>query len=581
MIRKKYFSMLAGATFSSIINALLIIVDSIICGLMLGEDAVTAIGIVSPIYNLGVFIAMILSLGIPILYSREVGNFRRKEADRVFGTGLLTTIIGGVLIFALMTVFRDAYLQQYDPSEELLLLSRDYFRWIRFELLLMPVAEVMYEMVFNDGDEVCTLIVSIVETGSNIILSVLFCRIMGIGGVALASFIAVCLRLLICMTHLLKKSNTLRLNLCFAPSVFLQSCTLSLDDASSYLSLAAFAAVLDKFVAWRFGSDMLIMAALILTIQELALVFDGVGEAISPIITIYLSEDCYAGVRKVWKLAFKTAMIEGIALTVMLIVFSGWIPVLLGITDPALRYIASRGIVLMSFGMIGISFMYLLASYYLLLDEILLSVSLSILSDAISPILFMLIGGMLFGIPGVFMGISVGSLMACFIALLFVSLRYGRENLPLMLADSEQGVKSYVFDLKIDPEGIVKARDRAEQILFENNIDKKTVLRSMLLIEEILMLIYDKSREEKIAGECVITISTESISVIIRSDGEELDVAEDGEMRVSSLRSYILPTLINKWTQGEKQKHMMGVSFNRDGFSLYLKTGEVRPVSEC
>ena len=580
MIRKKFFSMLAGATFSSVINALLIIVDSIICGLMLGEDAVTAIGIVSPIYNLGVFIAMILSLGIPILYSREVGNFRRKEADRVFGTGLLTTIIGGILIFALMTVFRDAYLQQYDPSEELLLLSRDYFRWIRFELLLMPVAEVMYEMVFNDGDEVCTLIVSIVETGSNIILSVLFCRIMGIGGVALASFIAVCLRLLICMTHLLKKSNTLRLNLYFAPSVFLQSCTLSLDDASSYLSLAAFAAVLDKFVAWRFGSDMLIMAALILTIQELALVFDGVGEAISPIITIYLSEDCYAGVRKVGKLAFKTAMIEGIALTVILIVSSGWIPVLLGITDPALRYIASRGIILMSFGMIGISFMYLLASYYLLLDEILLSVSLSILSDAISPILFMLIGGMLFGIPGVFMGISVGSLMACFIALLFVSLRYGRENLPLMLADNEQGVKSYVFDLEIDPEGVVKARDRAEQILFENNIDKKTVLHSMLLIEEILMLIYDKGGEEKANGECVITVFPESISVIIRNDGEELDVADDGEMRVASLRSYILPTLINKWAQGEKQKHMMGVSFNRDGFSLDLKTGEVRPVSE-
>ena len=34
MVRKKFFSMLAGATFSSVINALLIIVDSIICGLL-------------------------------------------------------------------------------------------------------------------------------------------------------------------------------------------------------------------------------------------------------------------------------------------------------------------------------------------------------------------------------------------------------------------------------------------------------------------------------------------------------------------------------------------------------------------
>ena len=236
-------------------------------------------------------------------------------------------------------------------------------------------------------------------------------------------------------------------------------------DASNYLSLAAFAAVLDMFVAWRFGSDMLIMAAMILTIQELALVFDGVGEAISPIITVYLSEDCYAGVRKIWKLALKTAIIEGIVLTVLLIAFSGLILGFLGITDPTLKSMASQGIVLMSYGMIGTSFMYLLASYYLLLDEILLAVSLSIISDAISPIVFMVIGGMTLGIHGVFLGTAVGSLMACIIALLFVFLRYGRENLPLMLAESEQDVKSYVYDLDINPEGVVKARDRAEQIL--------------------------------------------------------------------------------------------------------------------
>lgn len=485
MVRKKYFSMLAGATFSSIINALLIIVDSIICGIMLGENAVAAIGIVSPIYNFSIFIAMMLSVGTPILYSREVGNFRRKEADRVFGTGLLTTIIGGILIFCLMTAVRDVYLQQYNPSEELLSLSKDYFRWIRFELLLMPVAEVMYEMVFNDGDEKCTLIVCIVETASNIILSVLFCRTMGIGGVALASFIAVFLRLLICMTHLLKKSNTLRLNLDFSLSAFRKSCSLSLDDAGSYLSLAAFAAVLEFFVARRFGSGMLILAALILMIRELAFVFDGVGEAITPLITVYLSEKCYAGVRKVWKLASRTAIIEGVVLAVLLIAFSGSIPGLLRITDPGLRSTVSRGIVLMSFGMIGTSFMYLLASYYLLLDKILLSVSVSILSDAVFPLVFMLIGGLLFGISGVFTGISVGMLMACFVALQFIYLRYGKEDLPLMLADRERDVKSYVFDLDIDPEGVVKARDRAEQILLENHIGEKAVLRSILMIEEI------------------------------------------------------------------------------------------------
>ena len=568
MIRKKYLSMLAGATFSSVINALLIIVDSIICGLMLGEDAVTAIGIVSPIYNLGVFIAMALSLGIPILYSREVGKFQKEKADRVFGTGLATTIAGGVLIFVLMTIFRDAYLQQYNLSEDLFVLSSDYFRWVRFELLLMPVAEVMYEMVFNDGDETCTFIVSIVETVSNIVLSILFCRIMGIEGVALASFIAVCLRLLICMTHLLKKSNTLRLNLYFSPSVFLKSCTLSLDDASSYLSLSAFAAVLDFFVAWRFGSDMLIMAAMILTIQELALVFDGVGEAISPIITVYLSEDCYDGVRNVWKLALKTAIIEGVALTVFLIAFSGWIPALLGITDPALKSMASRGIVLMSFGMVGVSFMYLLASYYLLLDEILLAVSLSILSDAISPIIFVIIGGMLFGINGVFVGISVGSLMACAIALLFVYLRYGKENLPLMLADSEEEARSHIFDYKlfqltVEPPNVFDLRQNVVALLQKNNVDSRTLGKVKLLVEELYMLISEKNEGKQVLSECAVFVRDDGVQVITKDDGVTFDISQE-DVDVTSLAAFAVSGYMEKL--GENRRHLNTLSFNRSVF---------------
>ena len=108
MIRKKYFSMLISASFTSIINVLLIIADSIICGQMLSDTAVAAIDLITPLYTFCMFIAMLLSLGIPILYSRAMGRSQKDEADLVFGTGLTVTIIGGILIFFFLTVFRDA-----------------------------------------------------------------------------------------------------------------------------------------------------------------------------------------------------------------------------------------------------------------------------------------------------------------------------------------------------------------------------------------------------------------------------------------------------------------------------------------
>ena len=561
MIRKKYFSMLAGASISSIINALLIITDSVICGRMLGDQAVAAISLVSPIYNLCIFIAMLLSLGISLLYSRAMGSFQREEADHVFGCGLFSTIIGGVLIFLLVTVFQDAYLAYFHPTEELSRLAEDYLFWVRFELLLMPVAEVVVETVFVDGDEICTTTVAIVETISNIVLSIVLCRTMGIAGVALASFIAVILRLLVGLTHLLKKTNSIRLNLYFSFSIFLKSLRLAMIDAGNYLALAAFSYVLNIFIVWRFGPEMLIIAAVILLVQEFQLIFDGVGAAITPILSVYFSEKCYAGVRKVWRLASRIAIIEGGIVTVLLITLSGLIPGLLGIEDPAIYDMATRGIILMSFGSISVSWLYLLSSYYRVLDRILLSFSIGFLRDAMCVLAFLFVFGMLFGIYGVFAGIAVGVLAAHFIMLGYVYLRYGKENLPLMIADREKEMKSKVFDLVIRPEAIVETRDAVEHFLRETHTEETVIHRCMLVLEEVLMLVYEKNEGKKVRGECALNISPEKVSLVIRDDGVEYDLT-DKDMHIESFRCYITPSILSRWTN--EGKHLMTMSFNRN-----------------
>ena len=561
MIRKKYFSMLAGASFTSIVNALLLITDSIICGQMLGDRAVSAISLVSPIYNLSIFIAMILSLGIPILYSRAMGSFRKKEADQVFGCGLFTAIVGGFLIFIVVTFFQDAYLAQYHPTEELSQMAKDYLFWVRFELLLMPVAEVVVETVFADGDEACIVEVSIVETGSNILLSILLCRTMGIAGVALASFIAVTLRLLVSLTHLLKKNNSIRLNLYFSFSILRKSIRLAVIDAGNYLSLTVFCYVLNAFIIWYFGPDMLILAAVILMVQEFQLFFDGIGVVITPIIIMYLSERCYAGVRRVWRLASRTAVTLGGVVMILLITLCGWLPGLLGITDPALMETASRGVILMSFGMISVSWLYLLTSYYRLLDRILLSLAIGVLRDAVCVLGFLVVFGMLFGIYGVFLGIAVGALAAHFLSLGYVLLRYKKENLPLLIADGEKEWKSAVFDLTIRPEAVVETRNAVEGFLREHQAEETVIRRCMLVLEEVLMLVYEKNKGKKILGECAMTMSPKKVLLVLRDNGVEYDLT-DANMDIESFRCYIAPRILRQWTH--EGKHLMTMSFNRN-----------------
>lgn len=574
MIKRKYFSMLAGATFTSIINALLIITDSLICGIFLGDTAVSAINLVTPVYDLCIFIAMLLSLGIPILYAKARGRFSKEEADRIFGTGFTVCLAGGILIFIFLTLIKDSYLGHFMLSETVSRLADDYFCWIRFELLIMPVAEVMVEMVFADGDENCVIAVAVVEASSNIILSIILCRTMGIAGVGLASVIAVALRLLVSLTHLLKKKNTLRINLYLSFPVLRKDIHYALTDAGNYLFLAAFSYALNVFVAWRFEERMMIMVSVILLVQEFQLFFDGIGEAITPIISVYLSENCFAGVRKVWRLATITCILESFGTMLLLILLSGWLPGIVGITDPELYRLASRGIIFMAPGMVFTCYLYMLTSYYRLVDKVILSFGISALRDCLCNVPIVVIGGMILGIEGVFGGTAVGAALAFFLSMLFVSIKYGKKNQPLLLNSREEGMKSYLFEMEVNQEQMIQTRDLLEQALREAGAEEKQIIRMMLMLEELLMLVYEGNGHRRVLAECALTVSPEKITLIIRDNGVQLDLT-DSDRDITSLRAYIVPGLLTEWCHEEH--HLMAVSFNRNCFEIrrHQDTGTV------
>lgn len=47
--------------------------DSVIAGAVVGSDAVAGITLVTPLYSLAVFFGSVISIGIPLLYSTEMG----------------------------------------------------------------------------------------------------------------------------------------------------------------------------------------------------------------------------------------------------------------------------------------------------------------------------------------------------------------------------------------------------------------------------------------------------------------------------------------------------------------------------
>jgi hypothetical protein len=109
-ISSKFYSMLAGGIVTSFLLTFTVMADAFIAGIVLGEDAVIGVNLVLPVYSFASFFALLFSIGAPILYSKEIGAFDRKEADRTFGVGVLGTTIAGSVLFVLLSVCGNMYL---------------------------------------------------------------------------------------------------------------------------------------------------------------------------------------------------------------------------------------------------------------------------------------------------------------------------------------------------------------------------------------------------------------------------------------------------------------------------------------
>ena len=101
LMAKKFYSTLLGGTLTMMVVSVLLMSDQVIAGFVIGADAVAGITLVTPVYSLAAFFGSVFSLGVPILYSTEMGKFNKERADQVFGLGLfcLATLICKTVLF--------------------------------------------------------------------------------------------------------------------------------------------------------------------------------------------------------------------------------------------------------------------------------------------------------------------------------------------------------------------------------------------------------------------------------------------------------------------------------------------------
>lgn len=332
-----------------------------------------------------------------------------------------------------------------------------------------------------------------------------------------------------------------------------------ITDSAAYLFIGLTSFVATKFVIYMFTEYYLPVLLVVFNIIELTIVFDGIGQAITPLVNVYRGEENSVGIKRIMKTSLFYAIAEGLIMSLVMFIFGGTIARFFGLSENNLIEIGKLATRLISPFFFCTGVLFLMTTYYMIIEKVFLATVITAIKDFAVPSAFMCIFGMLFGINGVWIGLGVAPFASILVVLLFIYLRYGREKFPLLLDKETKNIQ--IFDTELSAENVMKLRDSVEDYLVKNNVNSASVNRIMLLIEETCMEIYENNKQRKVSLECSVMIGSE-IQMIIRDDGDVRDIT-DSDTRITSFRAYVLSQLMARTPD---KQNLVTTGYNRNVF---------------
>ena len=557
---RKFSSMFLSGTFTKAVMYIMLLCDSIIAGHFIGQSGVAAINAVTPVTGFVTFFGDLVSTGVGIVFTREVGAMRKKRADEIYGQGLIISLSIGLLSALIIVLMRDVYFSANGITGAILDNALAYYRFLPINAFLTIVIFYLEQMVYSDGDELCNNICYGFQIGGNIILSVVLAKFLGMTGIILGSILGNGLGILVCCWHYLRKSNTLRFTWHLSFRDFLLTSRYSIVDSSVYLCWALMDYVMIGFVTAQYGEPGQVTLAVVVSLIEFSVVLDGVGMAIQPLISTYFGEKNHPLIKRVMKAAIKAAIAEGLVATVLIWVFSKQFCGLFGISGGEALLPSIAAIRIVSLGFTFVSAVSLMTSYYMLIDRIGMATCFSCIQNFLLYILLPMLGSACFGINGLWAGFAVAPVLNLACALLFVYLRFGKDNFPFLLKNMDAEI--VVIDDIVTPETAATLSIRVRSHLLAHQYGNVETTRAGLFVEEIGLTILERNKPVKkpILIELSLFFEEASVLIIERDSGVLFDLT-DSDASVGELSSFILSGLMKAH---QEKRYLITTGYNRN-----------------
>ena len=188
--------------------------DTVIVGIYVGDNALSAVGSASPILNLLLALFVGISTGAGIVISQSFGARDREGLSKNIGNCITLTFIASAVIMLFGPVITRPMLNMLDTPASIIDWCEQYLNIYFYGILGFFMYNMLSGVLRGLGDSVSALIFLLVAAALNVVLDLVFVAGFGMGvpGVALATIIAQGISAVCCYIKLLRMGNLFDLN---------------------------------------------------------------------------------------------------------------------------------------------------------------------------------------------------------------------------------------------------------------------------------------------------------------------------------------------------------------------------------
>lgn len=351
--------------------------DGIIVGHFVSPDALSTINLATPVLSVVYMLASMVSMGVSILVTKEIGMQNYLKVSQLFTASMLTAIASTGLLSAGMYLYSDSVAALLTDEIRLLPLLQDYLPVTFIGSVVIAVQVMLMVFVKLSGHPEIVTRAVLVECVSNIILDLLLVGYFsfGISGAAWATTLSILCSLLY-LVPFVQKDSMIKL-------VHLQQSWLFLDTRNTVVNgipaavgsvaMAVLFGALNTLVLKSQGADgMFVFSVCIQMLMITMLVLGGAGDAITGIGGVLLGEGDIDGYRNLVVGILKKCAMALAIFTLFMMIYPDGVARLFGATYE-LQQVARQPIRVFCASFLPLGIILILESSFLLQEHKVLS----------------------------------------------------------------------------------------------------------------------------------------------------------------------------------------------------------------